>query len=89
MRTETRRRRLIVPLPMWVAEFKATFLQMLPSKPLTRDQVRLLRKDNVLTGEQPGLKDLGIEPTTVEAIVPTYLVRYRRTHKQVILRTPR
>ncbi|EKV31986.1 NAD-dependent epimerase/dehydratase [Caenispirillum salinarum AK4] len=85
---ETRRRRAIVPLPMWVADVEATFLQMLPKKILTRDQVRQLRKDNVVSGEFPGLKDLGIEPTTVEAIVPTYLTRFRSMHKQIILRNP-
>lgn len=85
---ETRRRRLIVPLPMWVADVEAAFLQMLPKKLLTRDQVRQLRKDNVVSGTLPGLRDLGIVPTTVEVIVPTYLSRYRTLHKQIILRNP-
>lgn len=83
---ETRRNRLVAPLPMWVANLQATFLQLLPKPLLTRDQVKLLRKDNVLSGAQPGLRDLGITPTTVEAIVPTYLSRYRSLHKQIILR---
>ncbi|SOD92566.1 complex I NDUFA9 subunit family protein [Caenispirillum bisanense] len=85
---ETRRSRLIVPLPMWVADVEATFLQMLPKPLLTRDQVKLLRRDNVVSGALPGLRDLGVTPTTVEAIVPTYLVRFRTMHKQIILRDP-
>lgn len=85
---ETRRRRAIVPLPIWVADVEATFLQMLPKKLLTRDQVKQLRRDNVRSGDYPGLHDLGISPTTVEAIVPTYLSRYRTMHRQIILRNP-
>lgn len=85
---ETRRRRLVVPLPMWVADVEAAFLQLLPKPLLTRDQVKLLRKDNVVSGGLPGLHDLGVTPTTVEAIVPTYLTRFRTMHKQIILRDP-
>jgi NADH dehydrogenase len=58
---------------MW----KAFFLQFLPNPPLTPDQVRLLRHDNVVAPAAAGLADLGIVPTTVEAEVPAYLWRYR------------
>jgi len=49
---------------------------------ITRDQVRLLKQDNVVgaSNEDVGtLDDLGVEPATIESIVPAYLVRYRRT----------
>jgi NADH dehydrogenase len=49
----------------------------MPKPLLTRDQVRLLKQDNVVTGALPTLADLGIEPSGAEAIVPTYLDRYR------------
>ncbi len=75
---ETRRRRLLVPLPFALAEFQARFLEWLPKPPLTRDQVRLLARDNVVSGEAPGLADLGIQATALEAIVPRYLRIYRR-----------
>lgn len=75
---ETRRRRLLVPVPFWLAEIQAFFLEWLPKPPLTRDQVKLLARDNVVSGEAPGLADLGIEPTAVEAVVPLYLSLYRR-----------
>ena len=52
-------------------------LQNLPKPPLTRDQVRLLRSDNVVAEGALTLADLGIEPTALELIVPTYLDRYR------------
>jgi NADH dehydrogenase len=74
---ETGRRRLLVPLPFGLAMWKAFFLQFLPNPPLTPDQVRLLRHDNVVGPAAPGLADLGIVPTTVEAEVPAYLWRYR------------
>ncbi len=42
------------------------------------DQVRLLRADNVVSGQHPGLAELGITATTLEAVLPTYLWRYRK-----------
>ena len=52
---------------------------LLPSPPLTRDQVLMLETDNVVTPGMPGLAELGIVPKTVDSVVPTYLARYRRT----------
>lgn len=73
----TRRKRLLLPVPFLIAEIQALFLERLPKPMLTRDQVKLLQRDNVLSGGYPGLADLGIEAQTAEAIVPTYLGRYR------------
>ncbi|HJS31661.1 MAG TPA: complex I NDUFA9 subunit family protein, partial [Alphaproteobacteria bacterium] len=42
------------------------------------DQVRLLRRDNVVTPGAKGLADLGIVPTAVETVIPSYLEIYRR-----------
>lgn len=50
---------------------------LLPDAPLTRDQMKLLRQGNVLSGRKPGLSSFGITPTAVEAVVPTYLKRFR------------
>ena len=74
----TRRRPLLVPVPFALAALKALFLQFLPTPPLTPDQVRMLRIDNVVGQGALTLADLGVTPTTVEVIVPTYLARYRR-----------
>jgi uncharacterized protein YbjT (DUF2867 family) len=77
------RKRLLVPLPFFLAKFQATFLQYLPKPLLTPDQVELLRTDNVVSqsAESDGrtLRGLGIEPEPIEAIVPSYLWRFRKT----------
>jgi uncharacterized protein YbjT (DUF2867 family) len=74
---ETGRKRVLVPLPFGIASLKAMFLQLLPNPLLTVDQVRLLRRDNVASTTAAGLSDLGITPTSVEAVIPSYLWRYR------------
>jgi NADH dehydrogenase len=85
------RRRLLVPLPFGLAKLQATAFELLSklplrvlSKPLlTRDQVELLRYDNVVsdTARQEGrtLEGLGVTPRSIESIVPTYLWRFRKT----------
>ena len=77
----TERKRLLVPLPFAVAALKAAFLQYLPKPLLTPDQVRQLRVDNVVSdGAVAGRRTLdafGLEPTSLAAILPTYLDRYR------------
>jgi NADH dehydrogenase len=77
------RKRILAPLPFGMASLMGAVsggLGKLPFVPtlLTADQVTLLKSDNVATGEHPGLSDLGITPETVEAIVPDYMVRYRK-----------
>ena len=79
----TERRRLLVPLPFALAEFDAWFLQFMPKPLLTPDQVRLLKSDNVVSDlarrEHRTLQDLGIEPHSIAAVVPSYLWRFRKT----------
>lgn len=76
------RRRLLVPLPFPVARAMGTVLSVLPRPPITADQVELLRRDNVVSedakAEGRTLEGVGIEPASVETIVPFYLWRYRR-----------
>ena len=75
---QTGRRPALVNLPFGVATMLAAIMEKLPAPQLTRDQVRLLRRDNVVSEGAPGLRELGIEPTPVEAVVPAYLEIYRR-----------
>jgi NADH dehydrogenase len=74
---EIGRRRLLIPLPFGVASLQAFFLEWLPVPPLTRDQVRLLKRDTVVGPNALALADLGITPTAMELVIPTYLARYR------------
>ncbi|WP_296572408.1 complex I NDUFA9 subunit family protein [Phreatobacter sp.] len=76
------RKRLLVSLPFGLARLQAKVLQLLPKPLLTEDQVELLRSDNVVSAaakaEGRTLEGLGIQPQSVEAVVPTYLWRFRR-----------
>ena len=47
--------------------------KLLPNPPLTQDQLLMLQQDNVVAAGALGLADLGIAPTSVEAVVPGYL----------------
>lgn len=78
----TRRRRFLVPVPLMLAALEASVLQYLPTPPLTPDQVKLLATDNVVAASAATLADLGIEPTAVEAVVPSYLKRFRDSAHQ-------
>ena len=69
--------RALVTLPWGVANFLAAIFEKLPNPPLTRDQILLLRQDNIVPPGVKTLADLGIPPTAIEAIVPSYLKRFR------------
>ena len=69
----TGRRRMLLPLPFAAWSALAALAGLLPSPPLTRDQIALVRHDNLPDPALPGLSDLGIEPTPVEAVLPDYL----------------
>ena len=77
------RKRLLVPLPFLVAKMQASLMQFMPTPLLTPDQVELLRTDNVVSAEATAqrrtLQGLGIAPESIEAIVPSYLWRFRKT----------
>jgi uncharacterized protein YbjT (DUF2867 family) len=75
---EIRRRRLLVPIPAALAAIAAYAGEFLPDPPLTRDQVKLLQIDNVVAPGMPGLEALGIVPTSLELVLPTYLDRFRK-----------
>jgi uncharacterized protein YbjT (DUF2867 family) len=78
---ETGRRPLLVPIPFALASLigaAGDLVAGLIPPPLTSDQVKLLRVDNVATPGVPGLAELGIEPSALEPVLPTYLFRYRK-----------
>jgi uncharacterized protein YbjT (DUF2867 family) len=55
------RQRILLPIPFAMAEIQAGLLELLPNPPLTRDQVRLLKTDKVVSGLGPTLGDLGVQ----------------------------
>ncbi len=75
---EIRRKRRFVDLPFGLAELQAKLMSILPNPPLTPDQVELLKRDNVVSPGALTIASLNIAPTAVEAILPTYLERFRR-----------
>lgn len=78
--SELGRRRMLISLPFAIASLQGAILQAIPfiRPPLTADQVKLLKRDNVVGPQALGFEDLGITPTALEPILPTYLDRYRR-----------
>jgi uncharacterized protein YbjT (DUF2867 family) len=69
------RRRLLMPVPYVGWELIAALLSPLPRRPISRDQVILMKRDNVVADGAPSFADLGITPRSVEEILPTYLPR--------------
>jgi uncharacterized protein YbjT (DUF2867 family) len=67
----------LASIPMPLAKMMGAVAGLLPGKPLTVDNVRSLSKDSVIQSGTPGLRDLGVDPTGLEAILPTYLSHYR------------
>lgn len=73
----THRKRPLLTIPSGLASLEASILEKLPGKLLTRDQLKLLAKDNVVAPGAPGLAALGIVPTPLDLVVPLYLRRFR------------
>jgi NADH dehydrogenase len=77
------RKRLLVPLPFALAKLQAQVLQFLPKPLLTPDQVEQLRYDNVVSEDakrdERTLEGLGIDPTAIASVVPSYLWRFRKS----------
>jgi NADH dehydrogenase len=85
MLAEIRRRALIVGIPFFAAKAMAWVFDglqkisfgLFQNGVLTRDQVRNLARDNVVSGDYPGFEALGIEPTAMSAVLEDYLWRFR------------
>ncbi len=74
----TGHRKPLVAVPGGVASLQARLGELLPNPPLTRDQLLMLQRDNVVAEGALGLQALGISPKAMEAVVPGYLIRFRR-----------
>lgn len=81
------RRRAVVNMPFFLARImgfgfdmvQGVTLGLIENKVLTRDQVKSLRHDNVVSAGAKGFAELGITPTAMDAVLPEYLWRYRRS----------
>lgn len=76
------RKRLLLPLPWFAANMLGFAGEVSGAIPfvdpfLTRDQVILLKTDNIVPDGMKSAQDLGIDLETIESIVPSYLARYR------------
>jgi len=81
---ETGRKFIYLPVPFFMLDIVSLLTGWLPFSPMTYDQAKLLRKDNVVklgpdSAQVGTFSDLGITPTPAEAIVPSYLYAYRPT----------
>ena len=74
---ETERKRPLITVPRWLACLQAGVMERLPGKLLTRDQLLMLKRDNVVSAGAVGLAELGIVPTPIDLVVPAYLRRFR------------
>jgi NADH dehydrogenase len=70
--TVLNRRRVLLPIPFALADIPAVILEWFPNPPLTRDQVRLLKTDKVVSGAAPTLGDLGVRPRPLEKFLAVF-----------------
>ncbi|ANT49572.1 complex I NDUFA9 subunit family protein [Mesorhizobium amorphae] len=79
--TVIERKRILIPVPWWMANMQASILGLLPNPMLTKDQVLQLREHNVVSDaaarENRTLAGLGIQPQSIGTILPSYLWRFR------------
>jgi NADH dehydrogenase len=74
--TALNRQSILIPIPFALAEMQAALFEWLPNPPLTRDQVRLLKTDKVVSGAEPTLGDLGVQPRPLEEFLAALKDRY-------------
>jgi len=75
--TALNRKRVLIPISFALAELQAGWLELLPNPPLTCDQVRLLKTDKVVSGAEPTLGDLGVQPRLLEE----FLAAFKETNR--------
>ena len=72
-----KKKRILISIPFGLAKFQSYFMQMLPKPLLTPDQVEMLKYNNIVTGDYPNLKDLGIIGKKIKDVLPKYIYRFR------------
>ncbi|GBQ28397.1 NADH-ubiquinone oxidoreductase 39 kDa subunit [Acetobacter estunensis NRIC 0472] len=72
----TGRRKPVFVVPSGLAALQAAVLERLPGQFLTRDQLKMLSQDNVVSGQAPGFRELGMAPVSLDLVAPAYMARY-------------
>jgi len=87
-----RRRRLVLDIPLWLGRIMGGAFDALQSVtlglvkgPVTLDQARSLARDNVVSDQAMTFADLGIAPTSMDAVLPEYLWRFRPTGQYEVM----
>lgn len=78
MLAQTGQKVCLLPVPFPVASLIGVLTGWLPGAPLTGDQVEMLKSDNVVGQGMPALRDLGVDPTAIQSVLPSYMDVYRR-----------
>lgn len=78
MKMHTGQKVCLVPMPFWMAKIQTFFMAVLPNPPLTGDQIKSLKTDNIVSNSAQTLSDLNVTPTLMDAILPSYLERYKK-----------
>ena len=88
-----RRRRLVIGFPFWMGGMLATVTGAvsaltggLAPQPVTADQLKELTRDNVVSEGAKTLEDLGIHPTSLDAVLPSYLWMFRPSGQYAALK---
>lgn len=88
-----RRRRLVIGFPFWMGRVLAAITGVASSltgglapQPVTRDQLKELTRDNVVSEGAKGLDTLGIAPSSMDAILPSYLWIFRPSGQYAALK---
>jgi uncharacterized protein YbjT (DUF2867 family) len=81
------RGRPVLALPPFLGKLQAMAMRLLPGEPLiSQDNLDSMKVDNVASGKLPGLQALGVNPSALAAIVPTYLGNRSVVRQQLALR---
>jgi NADH dehydrogenase len=79
--------RPVLPLPPFLGKLQAMAMRLLPGEPLiSQDNLDSMKVDNVASGKLPGLQALGVTPSALAAIVPTYLGNRSVLRQQLVFR---
>ena len=75
---QIKKKRFLVPIPIPFAKVLGKILQVMPKPLLTSDQVELMQYDSIVSNKYPTLKDLNINPKTINEVLPSYIWRFRK-----------